>query len=140
MARMVFAQHGPDLFVQCEWRDGYGVHTRRATEDMETTIRARADQMIAANPDVVRWQLDRPGAVVLIGMMKDDDTGPRYDHTIKQAVATKASAAALMDWCDAYCVRWVRLNDEYEEEREIDREQDKVNQRRGDLERRQRGR
>ena len=121
MARMVLARHEEDIFVQCAWADGWGVHSRRATEDMDPATLEHVAALLGIVPDVVRWQLDRHGANVQIGMSKGMDSSPRYNYTISLRATATQHASVLMDWCDTYCTEWRLENDLYEEERAIER-------------------
>ena len=127
MARLILAKNGDnfyDFYAECQWVDGHGAHSRRCSEDFDEITTAGLESLFASNPDVLRWQFDRHGSTVQVGLMKDGDTGPRYDYSIKSNQAVKSKAAAMMDWADAYSAGWMVSNDAYELERHISRMQD----------------
>ena len=133
MAYLILSQHHDDLYVECRWVDGNGAHGRRATEELTFEQQSLIKNTIATNPEFGRWQIERHGDGVLVGLMKDGDTGPRYDYPLKKAKEVKEAASVLMEWCDAYCGEWRGKNEDYEESRELDRQEDDLKQRRARL-------
>lgn len=46
MARLLITNNDGDLFIQMEWQDQIGAHTKRVTEDMPQPIKDAAQALI----------------------------------------------------------------------------------------------
>lgn len=129
MARLVFAIHRggtppvDDLYVALEWKDGYGPHSKRVTEDLSAAARTAIDSLMAANPTVIRWEVQRI-VTVRARVMREGDSAP---VNFPLAGANLTNATTAIDWADAYQVSDLTpQNDKYTEIRRLENEIDRL--------------
>ena len=138
MARLIFASHGDDLYVEVQWVDAHGHHSRRVTEDLSPTQHGGIDALCGSQPDILRWQLDRVRHSINIGTMSEGETGPSY--RLKLTKQQTDFCMSLLEWAEAEVRDQHRpANDAYEEGRRLDREQVHIDKRRATLEKRSGG-